>query len=327
MPIKFSNNASTTLAGSIATSALTIIVTTGGGAAFPALGAGEYFYATLIDASNNVEIVKVTARSGDNFTVLRGQDGTTARAFAAGAKVELRPTAAGLLAIASDNVPVASTSVAGIVQLNDTTSSTSTTQAATARALKVAYDLAAAALPAAGGTVTSTVLFNSGPVMANTIPLAFRNSSGVANGTTAGAQIFKFSDNHFYFDNYDGKNFYWRGDNSAVLAVLDNEGNFTATANVSAYSDERLKKNWEASPADLVERLAEVKAGTYERVDAALVQVGVSAQSLSLVMPHAVQADEHGVLSVTYGNAALVACVELAKRVVALEAEIKSLKG
>lgn len=327
MSVKFANNASTTLAGSISASATAFIVTTGGGAAFPPLGAGEYFYITLIDASNNIEIVKVTARSGDNFTVVRGQEGTTALAYTAGAKVEARPTAAGLLAIASDNVPVASTSVAGIVQLNDTTSSTSTTQAATARALKVAYDLAAAALPAAGGTVTSTVLFNSGPVLANTIPMAFRNSAGISNGTTAGAQIFKFSDDHLYFDNYDGKNFYWRGNENATLAVLDGSGNFTATGNVTAYSDERLKTNWQGLSGDFVELLAGVKSGTYERIDNRAVQAGVSAQSLRMVLPEAVTIDDYGIMSVAYGNAALVACVELAKRVVALEAEIKSLKG
>ena len=327
MPVKFANNASTTVAGSITSAATTIIVTTGGGAAFPAMVAGDYFYATLVDSSNNIEIVKCTARSGDNFTVVRAQEGTTARAYAAGSKLEARPTAAGLLAIASDNVPIGSTSVVGLLQLNDSTNSTSTTQAATARALKAAYDLAAAALPAAGGTVTSNVLFNASPILANAIPLAFRNSAGVNNGSTAGGQIFKFSDDHLYFDNYDGKNFYWRGDSSAVLAVLDHAGNFTATANVTAYSDERLKTNWAPVSEEFVEQLAEVKSGIYERIDNGAVQAGVSAQSLRTVLPESVLADEHGVLSVAYGNAALVACVELAKRVVALEAEIKALKG
>lgn len=40
------------------------------------------------------------------------------------------------------NIPSASTTVTGIVRLNNTTTSTSTTQAATANALKIAYDLA-----------------------------------------------------------------------------------------------------------------------------------------------------------------------------------------
>ncbi len=53
----------------------------------------------------------------------------------------------------------ASTSAAGIVQLNDTTASTSTSQAATANAVKAAYDLANAALPKAGGTMTGVITY------------------------------------------------------------------------------------------------------------------------------------------------------------------------
>jgi len=45
---------------------------------------------------------------------------------------------------AAGDLPTASTSAAGIVQLNNTTTSTSTTLAATANAVKIAYDKAAA---------------------------------------------------------------------------------------------------------------------------------------------------------------------------------------
>lgn len=50
----------------------------------------------------------------------------------------------------TSQLSAASTSAAGIVQLNDTISSTSTTQAATANAVKTAYDLANAAIPSSG---------------------------------------------------------------------------------------------------------------------------------------------------------------------------------
>jgi hypothetical protein len=60
-------------------------------------------------------------------------------------------------AISIANLPAATTSVAGIVQLNDTTSSTSTTQAATANAVKAAYDLAASGGAAATATTLGTV--------------------------------------------------------------------------------------------------------------------------------------------------------------------------
>ena len=45
-------------------------------------------------------------------------------------------------------------------------------------------------------------------------------------------------------------------------------------------------------------------------------------------MPHAIQRDlTSGMLSVAYGNAALVACVELAKEVEALKLELSKLIG
>jgi hypothetical protein len=51
----------------------------------------------------------------------------------------------------------ATTSVNGIVQLSDSTSTTSSVLAATPTAVKAAYDLADAALPKAGGTVTGDI--------------------------------------------------------------------------------------------------------------------------------------------------------------------------
>jgi hypothetical protein len=94
MGIKVTNNAYGTLSASITSSATTIALATGQGARFPSLGAGDYFFGTLIDTSNNVEIVKVTARSTDSMTVVRGQDNTTARAYSTNDRFELRPTSA-----------------------------------------------------------------------------------------------------------------------------------------------------------------------------------------------------------------------------------------
>lgn len=94
MAIKFTNNAFATLAASINSSVTSISLAAGTGGRFPSLGVGDYFYATLVDASNNLEIIKVTARSTDTLTVVRGQDSSTARSFAAGDRIELRPVAA-----------------------------------------------------------------------------------------------------------------------------------------------------------------------------------------------------------------------------------------
>jgi hypothetical protein len=96
MVMKFTNNATSTLASGITNSATSLTVATGNGALFPTLGAGDYFYCTLANTSGTVEIVKVTARSTDTFTVTRGQDGTSGVAWNSGDKVELRLVAASL---------------------------------------------------------------------------------------------------------------------------------------------------------------------------------------------------------------------------------------
>ena len=107
--------------------------------------------------------------------------------------------------------------------------------------------------------------------------------------------------------------------------TLDASSNLTVAANVTAYSDERLKKDWLDLPADFVERLAEVKHGTYTRIDNGQRQAGVGAQSLKPLLPEVILEGEH--LSVAYGNAAMVSAVELAKRVVRLEKALANLMG
>ncbi len=73
------------------------------------------------------------------------------------------------------SVATASTSALGVTQLVDSISSTSTTCAATPASVKCAYDLANAALPKAGGTMTGNITFNG----AQTFPV-----SGIQDATT-----------------------------------------------------------------------------------------------------------------------------------------------
>jgi diaminopimelate epimerase len=114
---------------------------------------------------------------------------------------------------------------------------------------------------------------------------------------------------------------------SADAFRMDGSGNLTMLANVTAYSDERVKTNWRDLHPDFVEHLAEVKHGIYDRTDQTATQVGVSAQSLQKIMEHAVMENADGQLSVAYGNAALVSAVELAKRVVDQETRIQQLES
>jgi len=109
------------------------------------------------------------------------------------------------------------------------------------------------------------------------------------------------------------------------LLIINNGGfrcaisnSIVASGNITAYSDERLKKNWRDMPENFVSRLAEVRVGIYDRIDEENgTQVGVSAQSLQVLLPEAIitATDEMGTLSVNYGGAALASAVELAKAI------------
>ena len=94
MAVLVKNNAFSTLASGISDVATSITVAAGTGSRFPAAGGADYFYATLINTSNQLEVVKVTARSTDTLTVVRAQDNTTARAYSSSDRIELRVIAA-----------------------------------------------------------------------------------------------------------------------------------------------------------------------------------------------------------------------------------------
>ena len=98
--LQTTNLASTVLASGITNVVTSLTVSSTTGSLFPALTyAGDFFMGALINTSGQVEIVKVTARSTDTLTIVRGQEGTTARAYSANDRFELRLTAAGLQAL------------------------------------------------------------------------------------------------------------------------------------------------------------------------------------------------------------------------------------
>jgi hypothetical protein len=112
---------------------------------------------------------------------------------------------------------------------------------------------------------------------------------------------------------------------TSAVSFLPSTGALSAVSHVSS-SDEKLKTDWKNLPEDFIEQLAGVKNGTYQRIATGIRESGVTAQSLEPVLKEAVMADENGMLSVMYGNAALVSVIELAKEVIRLRAEIEQLK-
>ena len=92
----FSNNAEATLAATLTSGATTFTVAADGGAdTFGVPDGSQVQLATLTDASapNAHEVVLITGRSDNVFTVQRGQEDTVAAAWSAGAKISARVTA------------------------------------------------------------------------------------------------------------------------------------------------------------------------------------------------------------------------------------------
>lgn len=372
MAYKFTNGASATLAGSITTTTTVITLTAGMGALFPTLAAGDYFYATLIDSSNNVEIVLVTARVTDTLTVTRAQDGTSARAFLGGDKFELRLTAAGIAGI-QDNViqsmlpqsntwtgltntfknivglgAITSGGSSAIIYVQDRVTNTNTYGLySTGDVLRLFSgvsgntgdrwyidangNLGLATTLSPWGSATPAIQIGNASFSGNsassimTVNAYHDGTTYKRSNTTAASQYYQTAGVHYWRSaaaGTTGANITWTS-----TATLDASGNFLAYGSVSGTSDERLKTNWRSLPFGMSEALANVKCGIYDRIDTGITQCGVSAQSLQKVLPEAVIEGEDGMLSVAYGNAAMVAVVELSKEIVKLRQEIAELRG
>lgn len=87
------NNAWGLLSTAMTSQTNTLTLQAGQAARFPVITGADWFYATIFDTGGNIEIVKVTATQGDQFTATRGQDNTTAKNWGASARVQLNITA------------------------------------------------------------------------------------------------------------------------------------------------------------------------------------------------------------------------------------------
>ena len=190
MAIKFTNNATSTLASGIASGDVSLTVSTGQGALFPTLSGGDYFYCTLSNVANTIEIVKVTARSTDTFTIVRAQDNTTASAFVTGDKVELRLVAA----VLSNTAILDQTNVfsaAQTVNINGTVGAT-TPAVATVTTLTASADssfTSTGALSISKGTTGQRPTPASGMLRFNTTSVEFEGYNGTAWAGVGGASL------------------------------------------------------------------------------------------------------------------------------------------
>ena len=249
----------------------------------------------------------------------------------------------------------------GSSKLDATATAAAATKLATARLINgVNFDGSAnitvedgSKLPLAGGTITgpTTLIdsvklqFGSGADLAlwhnGTHSYIDQNGTGnlyIRNNVTGGTIL-------FYADNTGGTSQLVAQlgvgtDNAAYLyaggatklyttaAGVSVTGTLTASSNITAYSDVRLKANIEIIP-DALAKVLTLRGVTYDRVDCDNErQTGLIAQEVQAVLPEAVRDDgEH--LSVAYGNVVgllVQAIKELNEKVDQLSGELDGLR-
>ena len=147
------------------------------GTAYGGTGQTTYSNGQLLIGKTDGTLAKATLTAGTGITITNG-DGSVSIASSGGTVTSVTgtsPIASTGGATPDISIQDGTTTQKGAVQLEDSTSSTSTTKAATPASVKAAYDLAVAALPKAGGVLTGDVTLD------NQFDLRFREAT--ANGT------------------------------------------------------------------------------------------------------------------------------------------------
>ena len=133
---------------------------------------------------------------------------------------------------------------------------------------------------------------------------------------------------HMYTDLNAGIGNWYIRDGSTTRFTFDDDGSFTATANITAYSDRKLKDNLEVIP-NALGKVSQLTGYTYDRIDMdGIRQSGLIAQDVQEVLPEVIVNNvdpDSGeeTLSVAYGNM-IGLLVEAIKE---LKVEVEELKG
>lgn len=122
--------------------------------------------------------------------------------------------------------------------------------------------------------------------------------------------------------------FYADASNTVTVTTsgLSVTGAITASGDVTAFSDARVKENVETI-SNALESVKQMRGVTYNKIGEEKRSVGVIAQELEEVVPQLVHTDEEGMKSVAYGNitAVLIEAVkELTAKVESLEEQLKN---
>ena len=185
-------------------------------------------------------------------------------------------------------------------------------------------------MPLAGGTFTGDVTFSGG---ASAVTVSGGSDIRITGGSwtgdfTSGIKI-QPNANDSYFQ-YQGS-LYFRDTSGNSRVTIDQSGNLTAAANVTAYSDARLKENV-ATINDALGICGKLRGVSYKWKDMDRTDIGVIAQEVETVLPDIVITNYHNdpstgekkeIKSVDYGKITSV----LINAINELKAEVDALKG
>ena len=180
-------------------------------------------------------------------------------------------------------------------------------------------------------TADGDITFNGGPgaITVNAgsdIRGSYGNWTGEASGTNGKIQ---FHSNNLYFQTV-GSNIF-RNSSGTSVGSMDSSGNFTATGNVTAYSDRRLKTDIHTIN-DALGICGKLRGVSYKWLKDGSVGIGVIAQEVEEVIPEVVLTNQDvnpvtqeitEVKSVDYGKIVGV----LINAINELKAEVDELKG
>jgi len=158
----------------------------------------------------------------------------------------------------------------------------------------------------AGDTMTGALTVPAATVSGTTPTITMADTDGISRGIQANANLIGFLTS-----------------GGGWAAYVDNSGNFTATANVTAYSDASLKTNVRTVDHAL-DKVCALRGVYYDRIDDSHPRVGVIAQEVEPIVPEVIYRTGEDLLAVAYGDLVGVlieATKELEARVKVLEAK------
>jgi hypothetical protein len=258
----------------------------------------------------NVTGIVAIANGGTGATTRQGAMDALAGATTSGQYLRGNGTDVVMSAIQAADVPTLNQSTTG-----NATTATTATNIAGGVANQIPYNTGAGATSfITAPTVTSSVLSWNGTAFA----WATVGGATISDDTTTAATYYPT------FATATSGTLSTAKVSSTKLTFNPSTGVLTATT-VTGSSDESLKTDWQDLTSDFVDRLAQAKHGVFTRIAEGTVEAGVSAQDWQTVLPQTVVKGNDGLLSVNYGGAALVSAIQLAKRLVALEATVAKL--